>query len=155
MQRPERLVSEERAYEILETTNRGVLSMVDVDGRPYGTPVNAVYCPEERCLYFHCANEGRRWEALHANPRVSYAAVASERIVGPRFITHYESVIVEGIASFVEGDDEVRRTLALLTERLAPGELAKRPGVIDAYFSGVAMVRVSIGEIRGKVNADE
>lgn len=155
MPRPKRMVGEERAYEILKATNRGVLSMVDVDGLPYGTPVNAVYCPEEHCLYFHCSNEGRRWEALHANPHVSYSAVASERIVGSRFITHYESVIVEGIVHFVEGDEEVKRTLALMTEMLAPGELEKRPKVIDAYFADVAMVRVSIERIHGKVNMDK
>lgn len=154
MSHPERMVEEARAYEILAATRRGVLSMVDVDGLPYGTPVNAVYCPEEHCLYFHCSNEGKRWEALHANPRVSYSAVASERIVGPRFVTHYESVIVEGVAHFIEDDDEARRTLTLMTEMLAPGELEKRPKVIDAYFADVAMVRVSIEGIHGKVNAD-
>lgn len=152
MSRPQRMVNEERAVEILEKTHWGVLSMVDAQGRPYSTAVNAVYSPKEHCLYFHCAREGMRWKCLHDNPFVRYFAVANETIDGSRITTYYESVAVDGRARFLEDEDEVRRTIAFLTERLAPGEIERQPNILGACVKQVAMVRIDIESLSAKVN---
>lgn len=152
MSRPQRMVGEKRAAEILEKTHWGVLSMVDAQGRPYSTAVNAVYSSEDRCLYFHCAREGMRWKCLHDNPFVRYFAVASETIDGPRITTYYESVAVDGRACFLEDENEVRRTIAFLTERLAPGEIERQPNILGACVKQVAMVRIDIESLSAKVN---
>ena len=40
------------------------------DGEPYLVTVNHGFDPERRCLYFHCAREGKKVDILRANPRV-------------------------------------------------------------------------------------
>lgn len=42
VRRQDRLMDEERALELLATSEYGVLSMVDEDGGGYGVPVNFV-----------------------------------------------------------------------------------------------------------------
>ena len=154
MRRPNRSVDEQTAYELLNRVTEGCLAMIDTDGMPYVTPVNAVYCPEDHCLYFHCACEGKRYDALHARSEVCFVAAPDHEVIGPRFTTHYKSVMVRGQATYIEDADEKRRTLIYVTERLAPGELAKRPSVVDAYFANVAMVKISIESVTAKINHD-
>lgn len=152
MSRPQRMVDENRAVEILEKADWGVLSMVDAQGRPYSTAVNAVFSSEEHCLYFHCAREGMRWKCLHENPFVRYFAVASEAIDGSRLTTYYESAAVDGKACFIEDEEEVRCTIAFLTERLAPGEIERQPNMLGACAKQVGMVRITIESLSAKVN---
>ena len=152
MGRPQRMVDEEKAIDILKQTSWGVLSMVDTHGFPYSKAVNAVYCAQEHCLFFHCANSGMRWDILHENPAVRYVAVVHEEIIGSQFTTHYASVAVNGRAHFFEDEQEIRSSLEFLTEALAPGELEKRPELMGSCLKNVAMVRVEIVEITAKVN---
>ena len=154
MKKPHRNVSEETAYELLKQVSVGALSMIDVNGLPYVTPVHAVYCPEDECLYFHCAPEGRRWEALHKNPAVCYVAVTSMEVVPDHFTTLYHSVMVNGHIEFIEDADNKRRTLIQMTETLVPGQLTKRPQVIDAFSGGMEMIRIKIDSITAKIKSD-
>ena len=93
-----------------------------------------------------------RWKCLHDNPFVRYFAVANETIDGSRITTYYESVAVDGRARFLEDEDEVRRTIAFLTERLAPGEIERQPNILGACVKQVAMVRIDIESLSAKVN---
>ena len=154
MKRPNRNVSEETAYEFLKQVRVGALSMIDGDGMPYVTPVHAVYSPEDDCLYFHCAPEGRRWEALHKNPAVCYVAVTSYEVVPSHFTTLYDSVMVHGHVEFIEDAEEKRRTLIQMTETLVPGQLAQRPQVVDAFSGVMEMIRIKIDSITAKTKSD-
>ena len=52
------------AWEVLRHAVYATLSMVDADGMPYATPVNAVGDEVYQTLYFHCAGAGERWDIL-------------------------------------------------------------------------------------------
>ena len=53
MRRKDRETTEERAYEILQNGEYGILSTIGEDGYPYGVPVN--FAVEGNKIYFHCA----------------------------------------------------------------------------------------------------
>ena len=58
VRRRDRLMTEERALELLRTAEYGVLNMIDADGLPYGIPVNHVW-DGDSSIYIHCAPEVR------------------------------------------------------------------------------------------------
>lgn len=89
------------------------------------------------------------------NPQVSFVVVAEEKIVEELFTTSYRSVIVEGRASFVEAEREKRRLLHILCERLAPTAVERREEVIEKYLPAVAMIRIDIESVSGKVHEAE
>lgn len=154
MLKPKRFVSTQEAIEILCQCNTGVLSMIGEDGKPYGVPINYICDLSENAIYFHCAKTGKKYEALHHHPNVSFVAVKEAQIIPERFITHYESVLIEGTASFLEEEQEMRQLLTKLCDQLAPGELEKRPEVIDIYIEAVSICKVEISTISGKRNLD-
>ena len=59
VRRRDRLLSEQRATELIRIAEYGVLSMIDEDGLPYAIPVNHVWDGEDS-LYIHCAPEGKK-----------------------------------------------------------------------------------------------
>lgn len=151
MRRPERRMPDEAARRLLKEGVCGVLSVVDSGGAPYGVPLNYCYAEAENALFFHCAKEGRKVDCIRHDSRVTLTVVGRADIDAARFTTHYESVIVEGRAYFVEGDDERRLRLRQLCEALAPSA-ARRDAVIENSLSSVAVVRVDIESISGKCN---
>lgn len=154
MLKPRREISKQEAIEILCQCHTGVLSMIDIDGKPYGVPINYFVNLSQNALYFHCSRSGRKYDALTQNPKVSFIAVSQAQIIPDRFITHYESAMVEGQASFIEDENEMRKILKQFCDRIVPGELEKRPSIIDVYIKAVSICKIDIIDISGKRNVD-
>ena len=66
VRRQDRLLDEARAWELLLSGEYGVLSMATEQGG-YGVPVN--YAVAEDVIYFHCAPQGRKLQAIAADER--------------------------------------------------------------------------------------
>jgi len=154
MNRPERRMPDVDAKALLEAGTYGVLSTVDADGAPYGVPLNYVYLETENALFFHCAMKGLKTECIGHESRVCFTVVGRSEIDAARFTTRYSSVIVRGRASLVEGDDDKRLRLRQLCDALTPGE-PRRDKVIETWLPRVAIVRVDIESLSGKMNRGE
>jgi hypothetical protein len=95
---------------LLERMPVGRLAVTTADG-PYAVAVNYLFF--EGDIYFHSGREGRKIEALRADPRLCFLVddpgpqVLSERGCGITQI--YESVVCFGRAEFVEDHAEKRR----------------------------------------------
>ncbi len=135
---------------LLSKTHWGTLSMIDAQGKPYGIALNAVYHPEKNCLYFHCAKHGHKVEALDAHPDVSYFALVEETLDAPHFTTHYTSIVARGTARLIEDESQAIEALAYLTETLAPGMLARKPGVADSCWKQCVLYRIDLEEVSCK-----
>ncbi len=151
MNRPERRIAENEAKEILKKGTFGVLSAVRKNGAPYGVPINYFYCEEDGALYFHCAKTGLKNDCILVDSRVSFAVVGRSYIDQVNFSTMYESVIVEGLASIIEGDDEKRLRLVQLCKALAPSS-PDYGETIEKYLAAVTIVKIDIKSISGKAN---
>jgi len=152
--RPERMVPENEAKEILARGEWGVLSTATLDGEPYGVPVNYYYAPEEQAIYIHCALRGRKLTNIAQNSRVSFAVVAEARIVPERYTTHYDSAIASGRAQVVTDAAEKRRVLFELCRVLTPDAIERRDAVIEKYLPAVAIIKITVERITGKRNRD-
>ncbi|MBP9982899.1 MAG: pyridoxamine 5'-phosphate oxidase family protein, partial [Prevotella sp.] len=54
VRRRDRLMEENRAVELLQNSEYGILSMIDDKGLPYGIPLNYVW-DGDSSIYIHCA----------------------------------------------------------------------------------------------------
>lgn len=152
---PTRKMTQEDAYKILENGKYGVLSMAAKDGTPYGVPLNYFYIPEEHAIYFHCFIKGRKLDYLKENRRVSFVVIGQEEIIPEKFVTHYESIILTGCASFITEDEEKTRRLIQLCQALTPDSIERRDEVIKKQLAAVIIVKIEIEEITGKRNRDK
>ena len=108
---------------LLERGQYGVLALADGAG-PYAVPLS--YALMDGALYFHCAREGRKLEAMGVAPDVCFTVVGDvEPVYQPDFSTYYESVMVFGRVFPVDEEGEKRRALLALAEKYLPDHMDK------------------------------
>lgn len=152
VRRQDRLLSEERALQLIRDSEYGVLSMVDADGGAYGLPLNYVW-DGEHSLYIHCAPEGKKLRALEHNQDASFCIVGHTNLLSSRFTTEYESVVMKCHAVIVLDDDEKRHALRLLIDKLAPEYKEAGIKAAEKSFHRVGIIRLDIIEFSGKCKA--
>lgn len=151
MRRQDRLVSEERAREIMKNAEYGVLMTADTEGQPYGVAVSHVMDGDK--IYFHCALEGRKLENLRVNPKVCMTCVSNTYVDAEKYTHRYESAIAEGIAAVVSDREEKLYALRLICGKYAPHSFKDTDDYIIPKMDMTGVVRIDIETLSGKVNA--
>lgn len=155
MIRPNRRMSELDALQLLRNGKYGILSTSSSDGIPYGVPMNYFYSQGDNSIYFHCFIKGRKLDNIRQNDKVSFVVIGKETIVDDLFVTHYESVLVEGRATLIADEKEKTKKLIQLCETLTPEATGRRDEVIKNHLSEVMIVKLLINKISGKRNQDD
>lgn len=151
MQMAERELSEAEALEILEAGEYAVVSTVDADGTPYGTPLS--YVMMDGKLFIHTGERtGHKIDDWERDPRVS-VAVATE--VEPCFeesffTTRFASVIAQGTIEKVQDTAMVRRVLVELCMKYLPQFKHEIGDAIEREIKDTAAWCIRFDEIRGK-----
>ena len=118
MRRAERELPEGQAKEILENGSYGVLALAGDGGYPYAVPLNYVYDGER--IYFHCAAEGHKIDAIAWDNKCSFCVVENGGVIEDRFTTKYRSVIAFG-KIYEETDEKCRENaFRLMMRSLTP-----------------------------------
>ena len=106
---------------------RGVLSVLGDDGYSYSVPLNFLY--DNGKLYFHCAVEGHKIDALRSCEKASFC-VLSEATKNPgEWWNCFTSVICFGYVKEIDDPAERDRLLRMLGKKYFPGGYD-----IDAYM---------------------
>ena len=147
MRRSDRQIDRAGALAVLEKGEYGVLGMIDTDGRPYQVPVN--YCVRGEGLYFHCASEGKKTDALEANPEATFCVVGDTRVLPESFGTLYESCIVRGAVREVAGEEK-QQALEGLLFRYSAAFVEAGMKYIDRMTARTRVFRLSMDEVTGK-----
>ena len=148
IRRQDRLLDIPAAERLLERGEYGFLAMCSPEGYGYGIPISYAYVPERGCIYFHCAPEGHKLEAIAANDRVSFCVVGDTRIYP--YTTAYESAHLFGRIGIVEGDEERWDALYRLRAKYNP-ELGDAPdGYMRKSFGRTVVLRLDIEHLSGK-----
>lgn len=145
----------EQAYEILKSSSYGVLSVASKDGIPYGVPLNYFYVEEDNALYFHGLFMGRKTDYIKENNKASFVVIGMEQIMPEKFVTHYDSVMVEGTISIIYDEEEKIRKIIQLCDIFAPGMPEKRDEIIAKEIKACVIMKLDIKEVVGKKNRDE
>jgi nitroimidazol reductase NimA-like FMN-containing flavoprotein (pyridoxamine 5'-phosphate oxidase superfamily) len=150
MRRSEKLLSE--IADISEVMNRGEVIRIAMihDGKPYLVPMNFGY--SEGVIYLHCAREGKKIDALRANPDVCFEVTSKAEIVKKEvscgWTCRFSSVIGTGRVSFVEDRAEKLDGLSLIMEHYGSHDHS----FSDAAVEKTLVLRIDIESISGKTS---
>ena len=118
MRRFKQETSQEECIAILEKAPRGVLSVLGDNGYPYGVPLNFFF--HDGKIYFHCAMEGHKLDALRACDKACFT-VLSEPVRNPgEWWNCFTSVICFGHVVEVTDPEHKNDLLRTLGAKLFP-----------------------------------
>ncbi|MCK4509744.1 MAG: pyridoxamine 5'-phosphate oxidase family protein [Desulfuromonadales bacterium] len=149
MRRSDKALPDDATVSLLQAGEYGVLSTVDGEGQPYGVPLNYSFDGER--LYFHCALKGHKLDNILANNKVSFCVVGRTKLLPAEFSTEYESVIVTGSASVVQGDEKYQALVSLL-EKYSADFIDEGRDYIVKLDSRTKVVRVDVDSMTGKIS---
>ena len=105
-------------------------------------------------LYFHCAREGRKLDAIRSDPRAAFIVDTAHELVrgekGCDWGMRYRSVAGNGVVSFVSDDAEKRRGLDLLMEHYSGSRGFEYD---DRVFAVTEVLRLDVEACSGKEKA--
>lgn len=149
MRRMKQALSREECGEILRRGTSGVLATAGDGGYPYAVPLSYVYDGEK--IYFHCAGEGHKLDALGREPRASFCVIDQDRVMPERYTTAYRSVIAFGQIRTLTQDGEKRRAIEVLAMKYAPSDPAdRRLAEIRGAWDRLTMLEMTIDHLSGK-----
>ena len=149
MRRKKQQLTQEETMVILREGTSGVLSLTGDEGYPYGVPLSYVYDGDK--LYFHCAKEGHKIDAIRKNPKASFCVIAQDEIVPEKYTTCYRSVIAFGSVRILENEGEKRRAIEELALKYAPEDSEEnRQNYIEKDWEPLCMLEMTVEHLSGK-----
>lgn len=149
VRRKDREISSEMAYEILKKSEYAVLATINVNGKePYCIPFSPVIIDDY--IYLHGAPEGHKIDNIRKNPNVCVTCVGETELIPENYTTAYESVVVTGVISEVEEDDEKIFALKELCLKFAPSNMENFEKAIKASLHRTKICKIKINSITGK-----
>ncbi len=135
------------AIAVLNRSSHGVIACSGDADYPYAVPLNYVYL--ENKIYFHCAKEGHKIDAITRNPKVSFAVIDQDTIVSAEYTSYFRSVIVFGTARITKGD-EWHKGFETLVEKYSGDRPAeeKQKIIIGCELSHI--IAIDIERLTGK-----
>ncbi len=148
MRRFKQQLEESECIEILENEPRGVLSMFGDDGYPYGIPLDHWY--SEGKLYFHCAKEGHKLDAIRSCDKVSYCVYDSGYRREGEWALNIRSVVVFGRIHIVEEEAKKKEICTNLCRKFTDDEEYLQKELKNA-FSRVCCLELVPEHMTGKM----
>ena len=102
MRRFKQELPEQECLEILDQAYRGFLSVVGDGGYPYAVPINFLY--SDGHLWFHCALEGHKLDAIKACDKACFTVIDDPVKEENDWWYHVRSVICFGRIHMVENN---------------------------------------------------
>ena len=148
MRRYTQELPENEAAEILEKGSAGTLALLGDGGYPYAVPLSYVYADGK--LYFHCAKEGHKIDAIKSCEKASFCVIAEDNVVAEEFTTYFKSVIAFGKIRVLENADEIRNAIEILSDKYCPVDVSLRDKEIESSLSRLGMLEFEIEHLTGK-----
>lgn len=149
MRRSKQAMSEELTVDVLYRGTSGVLALYGDEGYPYAVPISYVY--DGGKLYFHCAKEGHKIDAIKRNEKASFCVIDTDQVVKEEYTTYFRSAIAFGRIRILSQDDEKLAALEKLGKKYAPDDtpenLAK---YIDKEWEPVCVLEMTVDHVSGK-----
>ncbi len=152
MRRAELALPPEECRAVLKRGDYGTIAMLGADGAPYAVPVNYYYHEQENALFFHCAEEGEKLDALRHCDRVCFTVVEQYQTVPEKLTSHFQCVIVKGKVSLITDHAQRARRLEELCLRFCSKALTKEQ-IRDKAQGGAGktmVVQIEVLELTGK-----
>ena len=148
MRRKNQRLSEKTCQDILKKRTSGVLAVLGDGGYPYAVPLSYVYDGEN--IFFHCALDGHKLDAIKRDDRVSFCVIDRDDVQPQTFTTHFASVIVFGRVSILQDTAAKRMALVKLAAHYSPEQGESSTKEINRLFDRVCILELRIEHISGK-----
>ena len=149
MRRKRQQLTEAECIKILKKNTSGVLAVLGDDGYPYAVPLSYVY--DNGSVYFHCAKNGHKHDAIKTCDKVSFCVIDQDLVVPQEYTTYFRSVILFGRASFLVDEDEIRSSIEKLAIKYHPDDNKdNRDSAIEKEYKALCMVIIQIEHMSGK-----
>ena len=122
MRRFKQQITEEECIEVLKNEPRGVLSVLGDDGYPYGIPLDHWYSVADGKLYFHCAREGHKLDAIEKYDKASYCVMDKGFLKEGEWALNIRSVIVFGRIHIVTDEEKKKEICTNLCRKFTDDE---------------------------------
>lgn len=151
MHRSRQELNREQCEVLIRRNSAGVLCLKDTGEYPYGVPLSYVFDEDRDALYFHCAVQGHKLEAIRQDPHSCFTILDSNEVIPETFTTWFRSVILFGTVHIVEDEPEKMHGLELLARRYGhPEDIPSHLEISRKTLNGVCVLRFDIAEMRGK-----
>lgn len=150
MRRFKQQIRNEECIRVLREQPRGVLSMIGDDGYPYGIPLDHWYSEEDNKLYFHCAKEGHKLDAIAACDKVSFCVMDTGFRKDGDWALNINSVVVFGRMRMVEDENKKREICTNLVKKFTDDEKYLQKELTNA-FPRVNCLELTIEHMTGKL----
>lgn len=149
MRRHAQQMTDEECLAILRSEPRGVLAVLGDDDYPYTVPMDHVY--QDGVLYFHCAKEGHKLDAIRRHDKVTYCVLdKGERRDPEDWALWFHSVVVFGRIREITDEEEMTRRLRALGLKYNPSPTDVEED-IRKNFHRVAILALEPEHITGKL----
>lgn len=148
MRRKNQKMNHEDCIAVLKRGTSGVLAVSGDDGYPYAVPLSYVY--NEGKIYFHCAMQGHKVDAVRNCDKVSFCVIDQDQVVPEKYTTFYRSVIAFGRVAILETEESKRAAIDVLAQRYRPGHDQARKAEIDGAMPRLCVLEMSIEHMTGK-----
>ena len=128
--------------DILTRTKYVTIAMCK-DNVPYIVTVTHGYDSMNKCIYFHCANEGKKIEILNDNNLVWGQALIDYGYVSGKCDHLYATVQFQGTVTFIKDIEEKRIGLTIMIEQ----QESSPENVIHEQITKKSLQHVNIGRI--------
>lgn len=152
MRRKDRMVTEiEAKLDIIRGCRICRLGLLDEEGI-YVVPMNFGFSYENGVLklYFHCAPEGRKMDAIKRHPQVGFEMDGEGKLIpGEKACAYgyqFQSIIGSGTAALVTEPEEKKKALQYLMQQ----QTGRAFSFSDAEAASVTVFRVTAKEFSGK-----
>ena len=149
MRRKKQALSIKECELILQRGTSGVLALSGDEGYPYSVPISYVF--SEGTLYFHCAKQGHKIDAIKRSPKASFCVIDQDYVVAEEYTSYFRSVIVFGKIRIMEKEEEKRMAIEKLALKYAPADTVEnRKKAIDKEWAPLCMLEMATEHISGK-----
>ena len=149
MRRKRQQLTKAECVEILNRNTSGVLAVLGDEGYPYTVPLSYVYDGE--ALYFHCAKNGHKLDAIKSCDKVSFCVVDQDDVVPQEYTTYFRSVILFGRASILNDNAEILSAIEKLAIKYYPTDSKENRDIaIKKEYAAMSIVKISIEHTTGK-----
>lgn len=147
MRRSKQQLSEDQCIELLKNEPRGVLAVHGEDGYPYALPLDYIYIDGR--LYFHCAKQGHKLDAIAGDDRVSFCVMDEGYRKEGDWALNIKSVIIFGRVSRLDAGDKARDIARRLGLKYFPTPEEAEAELAHA-FDRVQILELTIDHMTGK-----
>ena len=148
MRRKDKKLADSEAVRMLEQLSYCTLALQGDDGYTYSVPVSFAYAGGK--IFFHSATEGKKYDSILKNNKISFSAVEKDDVKPAEFTTHYKSVVGFGKIKLLENKAEILHAMELILEKYSPDYMKEGKDYIERAWGRFYAYEIDIHHMTAK-----